>query len=88
MARDGELVAFETFGAATNATRYCIFSCTKPKLFVHGTLDEFGPIAQMNSWYADLPEPKRMVRVEGADHFFTGHLDKLVAAIVDYFKEQ
>ena len=30
VARDGELVAFETFGAATNDTRYCIFSCTKP----------------------------------------------------------
>src|SRR6476646_9137390 len=29
-ARDGELVAFETFGDATNDTRYCIFSCTKP----------------------------------------------------------
>src|SRR5439155_8111817 len=30
VARDGELLAFETFGAATPATRYCIFSCTKP----------------------------------------------------------
>ncbi len=30
VARAGELVAFETFGAATNDTRYCIFSCTKP----------------------------------------------------------
>ena len=30
VARDGELVAFETFGDATNDTRYCIFSCTKP----------------------------------------------------------
>jgi CubicO group peptidase (beta-lactamase class C family) len=29
VARNGELVAFETFGAAP-ATRYCIFSCTKP----------------------------------------------------------
>jgi len=30
VARDGELVAFETFGDATNDSRYCIFSCTKP----------------------------------------------------------
>jgi CubicO group peptidase (beta-lactamase class C family) len=29
VARDGELVAFETFGDATNDTRYFIFSCTK-----------------------------------------------------------
>src|SRR5690242_18213443 len=30
VARDDELLAFETFGAANNDTRYCIFSCTKP----------------------------------------------------------
>lgn len=30
VARDGELVAFETFGAATSESQYCIFSCTKP----------------------------------------------------------
>ena len=29
VARDGELVVFETFGDATPDTRYCIFSCTK-----------------------------------------------------------
>jgi CubicO group peptidase (beta-lactamase class C family) len=30
VARDGELIAFETFGDATNATRFCAFSATKP----------------------------------------------------------
>ena len=30
VARDGEVVAFETFGAATDTTRFCIFSATKP----------------------------------------------------------
>ena len=30
VARHGELLAFETFGAATNNTRFCIFSATKP----------------------------------------------------------
>jgi CubicO group peptidase (beta-lactamase class C family) len=30
VARDNELLAFETFGAATDDTQYCIFSCTKP----------------------------------------------------------
>jgi len=30
VARDGGLLVFETFGAATEQTRYCIFSCTKP----------------------------------------------------------
>jgi alpha/beta superfamily hydrolase len=65
-----------------------IMSCTKPKLFVHGTLDEFGPMAQMNSWVADLPEPKRLVRIEGADHFFEGRREEMARAITDYFSSE
>ncbi|HYL51226.1 MAG TPA: serine hydrolase domain-containing protein [Acidimicrobiia bacterium] len=30
VARDDELLCFETFGAATNDTRFCVFSATKP----------------------------------------------------------
>jgi len=30
VARDNELLVFETLGAATDANRFCIFSCTKP----------------------------------------------------------
>ncbi|HKY17059.1 MAG TPA: serine hydrolase domain-containing protein [Microthrixaceae bacterium] len=30
VAKDGELVVFETFGAATNQDRFCVFSATKP----------------------------------------------------------
>ncbi len=30
VARENELVAFESFGAATNTTRFCVFSATKP----------------------------------------------------------
>ena len=30
VARDGDLLAFETFGAATNESRFCVFSATKP----------------------------------------------------------
>ena len=52
VARDGELVAFETFGAAGNDTRYCIFSCTKPLvasavwlLIGDGLLDVARPVA-------------------------------------------
>ena len=36
LAKDGKLVAFETFGDATNDTRYVIFSATKP--FVASTV--------------------------------------------------
>jgi CubicO group peptidase (beta-lactamase class C family) len=53
VARDGELIAFETFGAATNDTRYCVFSCTKPivasavwLLIGEGLLDVARPVAE------------------------------------------
>jgi CubicO group peptidase (beta-lactamase class C family) len=53
VARDGELVAFETFGDATNDTRYFIFSCTKPivasaawLLIADGLLDVRRPVAE------------------------------------------
>lgn len=62
-------------------------SCTKPKLLIQGTEDTFGPLAQLNSWYADLREPKRLVRIEGADHFFETKREEMAEAITNYFQE-
>jgi len=59
--------------------------CEKPKLFVQGKLDEYGPIADIEQWFEGLAEPKKLVEVDGADHFFDGHLDELMAAIRNYF---
>jgi len=46
--------------------------CVAPKLFVSGDHDEFGPRAVLDGVFASAPEPKRLVWVEGADHFFQG----------------
>jgi alpha/beta superfamily hydrolase len=51
--------------------------CAKPKLFVSGTRDQFGPRAKLEALVASMPEPKRLVVVEGADHFFEGRLREL-----------
>jgi len=59
--------------------------CPKPKLFVQGRLDEFGPPREMEPWFQRVAEPKRLVWVEDADHFFTGHPEPLKAAIISYF---
>jgi alpha/beta superfamily hydrolase len=63
-------------------------SCAKPKLFVQGTQDQYGPLAELETWYQGLPEPKQLVAVGGAGHFFEGHLDELMAAIRNYFSPQ
>jgi alpha/beta superfamily hydrolase len=56
-------------------------ACSKPKLLIQGGNDQFGARANIEALFATLPEPKQLVIVEGADHFFTGHLDAVVAAI-------
>lgn len=55
--------------------------CAQPKLIVQGELDEYGPRADLEAWYADVPEPKSLTIVPGADHFFTHHQAELSAAL-------
>jgi alpha/beta superfamily hydrolase len=46
--------------------------CVAPKLFISGDHDEFGPREVLDGVFASAPEPKRLVWIEGADHFFQG----------------
>ncbi len=55
--------------------------CPKPKLFVHGTLDQLIPVEKVEELCAALPEPEKLVKIEDADHFFTGKLDELSGII-------
>ncbi|MFB3815780.1 MAG: alpha/beta hydrolase [Terriglobales bacterium] len=55
--------------------------CTKPKLFVSGGRDQFAPREQLQRMVAAVPEPKQLVIIEGADHFFEGKLAELRAAV-------
>jgi hypothetical protein len=59
-------------------------SCAKPKLIIQGGQDQFGSRANIEALFTTIPEPKHLVIVEGADHFFTGHLDAVGAAIDDW----
>jgi uncharacterized protein len=55
--------------------------CAKPKLLIQGGNDQFGSRASMDALFATIPGPKRLVVVDGADHFFTGKLDAVGSAI-------
>ncbi|MDP9049991.1 MAG: alpha/beta hydrolase [Acidobacteriota bacterium] len=46
--------------------------CTAPKLFISGDHDEFGPREMVAAVWESAPEPKRLVWIGGADHFFQG----------------
>jgi uncharacterized protein len=62
-------------------------SCAKPKLFVSGDRDQFGPRAKLEAVAQALPEPKKLVIIEGADHFFEGRLRELRETIEAWIKE-
>ena len=62
--------------------------CTKPKLFVSGARDRFGPRAKLEALVASVPEPKKLVLIEGADHFFEGRLRELREAIEAWVTER
>jgi uncharacterized protein len=61
--------------------------CTKPKLFVSGGRDQFGPRAGLEALIASVPEPKKLVMIDGADHFFEGRLHELREAIAAWVKD-
>jgi hypothetical protein len=46
--------------------------CAAPKLFLSGDHDEFAPREELTAALASAPEPKQLVLIEGADHFFLG----------------
>ncbi|HEV2419956.1 MAG TPA: alpha/beta fold hydrolase [Terriglobia bacterium] len=59
----------------------------KPKLFVEGTEDEYGPRAQVEELLARFAPPKRLEWIEGADHFFTGKLEEYQQVIRAFIRE-
>ena len=55
--------------------------CPQPKLFVSGTQDQYGPIAAVQAAVAHAREPKELVWISGADHFFASKLEDVRQAI-------
>jgi alpha/beta superfamily hydrolase len=55
--------------------------CTQPKLFASGSLDEFGPQSEVEAVVRAAPEPRSLIWIGGADHFFAGHLEDMQIAI-------
>jgi uncharacterized protein len=55
--------------------------CAKPKLFVSGSRDQFGPRDKLESTVASASDPKKLIIIDNADHFFEGHLHELREAI-------
>jgi len=63
-------------------------ACTKPKLFVSGSRDQFGPRTELERMVAALPAPRQLTLIDEADHFFEGHLEQLRKIVENWVREQ
>jgi hypothetical protein len=63
-------------------------ACVKSKLFLHGRNDEHGHADAVQELVTSLPGANRLALIEGADHFFTGKLDQMTAALHEWAQRE
>lgn len=85
-ARVAELVGLGL--PADNSDLTFLATCGKPKLFVQGGQDQYGSLENVRALMEKLPEPKRLIIVENADHFFEGKLDQVNGAVSEWMNER
>jgi uncharacterized protein len=87
--RDARVSELIGIGIPVNGSDFSYLAdCPKPKLFVHGSNDKFGVRKKVEDTVAVLSGENRLVVVEGADHFFAGHLDEFNSAIAAWLTER
>lgn len=62
-------------------------ACDKPKLFVSGARDPFGPPGKLEALVNTFADPKKLIRIEAGDHFFEGRLREMRETIEMWVKE-
>jgi len=60
-------------------------ACSKPKLIVIGSSDDFTPIQDFQRFGESLIEPKECQVIPGADHFWWGYEDQLSERVAAFF---
>jgi len=76
-------------GTPVNSTDFSFLQrCAKPKLFVHGSEDQFGDPAKLRVLVDSLPGENQLVVVDDADHFFAGKIDQLNSAIISWMGDK
>lgn len=63
-------------------------TCAKPKLLLQGSRDEHGSPVTLRAAFEKMPDPKRLVLIEGGDHFFAGKLEEMAEALKEWLLEQ
>ncbi len=61
--------------------------CSLPKLFLSGDGDSFAPRQDLQRVVDTAADPKYLVLVPAADHFFTGQLEPMQQSLASWLKE-
>ncbi|MGH9355034.1 MAG: alpha/beta hydrolase [Terriglobia bacterium] len=87
-ASDGRVIALVGMGLPIQKYDFSYLrNCRKPKLFVEGSEDPFGPRAEVEELISTLPPPKKLHWVEGGDHYCTGRLDEVEEVIRGFIRQ-
>ncbi len=62
--------------------------CRIPKLFLSGDSDQYAPSESLAQIVATAAEPRHLMFVPAADHFFAGQLEPMQRALAGWLKEQ
>jgi alpha/beta superfamily hydrolase len=84
------LISLGTPVAPIDERRYdygFLANCPKPKLFVSGSRDQYGPRPQLEQLFASVAGPKKLVFIEAGDHFFEGRLRELRETIEGWVRD-
>jgi alpha/beta superfamily hydrolase len=89
---DSRVVALISLGTpiAAEGRSYAysyLAQCSKPKLFLSGGRDPYGPRAALEEVAALAAEPKELVLIEGAGHFLEGKLKEMQAAVETWVRQ-
>jgi alpha/beta superfamily hydrolase len=60
----------------------------KPKFLIHGGLDELSTAKSIRKFYGELAEPRELVVIDDADHYFDGHVSEVADAIEDLLENE
>ena len=66
---------------ANYAAEPTLTSCAVPRVFISSTRDEFAPKERLEEMIRVAPEPKKLIFIDAADHFFKGALDEFEKAV-------
>jgi pimeloyl-ACP methyl ester carboxylesterase len=63
-----------------------LLTAQKPTLLISGDRDSISPLAALQELVAQLPEPKQLHTIPGADHFFWGQEGEVAKTAVTFLE--